>query len=453
MDTIAAVSTALAPGGIGIIRISGPKAINIVKKFFKSSDGQDLEKIGGYRAKLGKAFDESGVIDEVIVLIFRAPRSYTGENVAEISCHGGVYIAKKILNLALKNGAKLAKAGEFTKRAFLNGKIDLSKAEAVADLISAQGEKAERLAISGLEGNINKKISEIKSFLIDIVAELSVWADYPEDDIPQAKEFSLKKNLSKVKSELLKISEKEKAIRALNEGLKVSIVGCPNVGKSSLLNLLTGYQRAIVTDIAGTTRDIVDGHTMLGEIPIKLFDTAGIRDSKDAVEKIGVDKAKQYLIDSDLAFVLFDGSRKLTVEDMEVINLVNKDKAIAIINKIDLGICKEISEINKFFKKVVKMSTKKSLGVKDLKNAVYDFINMDSLSTSEPFVSGQRQFDVINRAILAIEEIESAVNSGVTLDAVTVLVQNSIEILGEITGENVSEEIIDKIFSNFCVGK
>ncbi len=453
MHTIVAISTALAPGGIGIVRLSGAESVNIVKKFFKSIDNQDLSEMKGYSAKLGKVFDGNEVVDQVIILFFRAPRSYTGENIVEISCHGGVYIAKKILSLALKNGAKLAEPGEFTKRAFLNGKIDLSKAESVANLISAHGEKANKLAISGLEGNINKKIKEIINFLTEIAANLSVWADYPEEDIPQFKENLLKKNLAEAKNKLLKISEKEKAIKALNEGLKISIVGRPNVGKSSLLNILTGYQRAIVSDIAGTTRDIVDGNTMIGEIPIKLFDTAGIRETSDSVEQIGVNMAKQNLHDTDIIFVLFDGSKKLTKEDIEVIKLVDKNKAIAIINKIDLGISIETEKIRKSFKKVVNISTIEELGIEKLKETVYDFVDMNSLNASEPFVTGQRQFEVVKRAISSIEETETAFNSGVTLDAVTVLVQNSIEILGEITGENVSEEIIDKIFSKFCVGK
>lgn len=453
MHTIAAISTALASGGIGIVRISGAESVNIAKRFFKASDGRDISEMKGYTAKLGKVFDGAEVVDQVIILIFRAPRSYTGEDVVEISCHGGIYIAKKILNLALNNGASLAESGEFTKRAFLNGKIDLSEAESVANLISAHGEKANKLAISGLEGNINKKIKEIISFLTEIAADLSVWADYPEEDIPQVKEDLLKKNLSEAKNMLLKIKEKEKAIKALNEGLKISIVGRPNVGKSSLLNLLTGYQRAIVSDVAGTTRDILDTDAMIGEIPVKLFDTAGIRKTADTVEQIGVNMAKQNLRDADIVFVLFDGSQKLKKEDMEVIQLVDKSKAIAIVNKIDLNSNIETEKIKNFFERVVNISTVTESGIDELKKSVYKFINMDSLNASEPFVSGERQFDVIRRAISAIEETETAFNSGVTLDAVTVLVQNSIEILGEITGENVSEEIIDKIFSKFCVGK
>lgn len=453
MHTIAAISTALVSGGIGIVRISGAESVNIAKRFFKASDGRDISEMKGYTAKLGKVFDGAEVVDQVIILIFRAPRSYTGEDVVEISCHGGIYIAKKILNLALNNGASLAEPGEFTKRAFLNGKIDLSKAESVANLISAHGEKANKLAISGLEGNINKKIKEIINFLTEIAADLSVWADYPEEDIPQVREDLLKKKLSEAKNMLLKIKEKEKAIKALNEGLKISIVGRPNVGKSSLLNLLTGYQRAIVSNVAGTTRDILDTDAMIGEIPVKLFDTAGIRKTADTVEQIGVNMAKQNLRDADIVFVLFDGSQKLKKEDMEVIQLVDKSKAIAIINKIDLNINIETEKIKKFFERVVNISTVTESGIDELKKSVYEFINMDSLNASEPFVSGERQFDVIRRAISAIEETETAFNSGVTLDAVTVLVQNSIEILGEITGENVSEEIIDKIFSKFCVGK
>lgn len=453
MKTIAAISTALGPGGIGIVRLSGKNAVEIAKKFFKTSKNLDLNSIKGYTAKLGKVFDENGVIDQAIALFFLAPNSYTGENIVEISCHGGVYIVKKVLNLALKNGAELAAPGEFTKRAFLNGKINLSEAESVAKLISAQGEKASRLAISGLEGQTNRKIQEIKNNLTDIAASLSVWADYPEEDIPQIEESLLKSNIKKIKSLLLKVLESKPAVNAVSNGLKIAIVGRPNVGKSSLLNLLMGYQRAIVTDIAGTTRDILEGCAMIGDIPVRLFDTAGIRDTGDIVEKIGVDRAKKTLQDSDLVLIMFDGSEILTAEDQEIINFVDKEKTIAVINKTDLENKIQKDKIEKIFERVVFISTKKNLGQDDLKKEIYDFVNMQSLNVCDISVSGERQFDIINRAVLILEEIEKSLDMGITLDAVTVLIQNLIEVLGEMSGENVSEEIIDKIFSKFCVGK
>ena len=453
MKTLAAISTALGPGGIGIVRISGENAIKIVKKFFKTLKSIDWNNIKGYTAKLGKVFDENGVVDQAIALFFLAPNSYTGENIVEISCHGGVYIIKKVLKLALENGAVLAAPGEFTKRAFLNGKINLSEAESVANLISAQSEKASRLAISGLEGNTNKKIQEIKDDLTDIAAGLSVWADYPEEDIPQVEENLLKNNMQKIKDRLLKVLEAQEAVKAVSEGLKIAIIGRPNVGKSSLLNLLMGYQKAIVTDIAGTTRDIVEGNAMIGDIPVKLFDTAGIRVTSDVVEKIGVDRAKNILQDADLVLIMFDGSEKLLPEDREIIKIVDTAKTIAVVNKADLENKIEKNEIEKIFKQVVFISTKKDLGRDKLKKEIYDFVNMQSLNVCDISVYGERQFEIINRAVLLIKEIEDSLSLGITLDAVTVLLQNLIEVLGEITGENVNEEIIDKIFSKFCVGK
>ena len=453
MDTIAAISTALAPGGIGIVRISGDRALEIADIFFKSIDGMLLSNLKGYTAKFGKVFDGDILIDQAIALVFKSPHSYTGENVVEISCHGGVYIVKKVLNLAIKCGARLAEPGEFTKRAFLNGKIDLSEAESVMNLISAQGEKAERIAVSGLEGNINKKVDNIKNMLVDIMAGLSAWADYPDEDIPQIDKHVLKNDLEQLKAELIKMKDTYKATRAVTDGLKIAVVGRPNVGKSSLLNLLMGYQKVIVTDIAGTTRDIVEGNIMLGDIPVTLFDTAGIRETENIVEKLGVEKSKECLKDSDIIWLLFDGSKKLSVEDKEIIKLVDKSKTIAVINKSDLGTRIEINEINKIFNKNILISVEKEDGIEKLTKAVYNIVEMENLNSGEVFISGQRQFDIILRAISLLEEAISAIINEVTLDAVTVLIQNILNVLAELKGENVSEDIINKVFSKFCLVK
>lgn len=452
MYTIAAISTALAPGGIGIVRISGDSAFETADAIFNSTDGKKLKDLKGYSAKFGRVFDGVNIIDHVIALVFKSPHSYTGEDVVEISCHGGVYLVKKVLELAIKNGARLAEPGEFTKRAFLNGKIDLSEAESVMNLISAQGEKSARLAVSGMEGTINKKINKIKSLLIDVMANLSAWADYPEEDIPQFGEDLLKENINSIKTELKMITETYSATRAITDGLKIAVVGCPNVGKSSLLNLLMGYQRAIVTDIAGTTRDIVEGKTMLGDIPVTLFDTAGIRNTVDIVEKIGVDKAKECISDADIIFVLFDGAKPLSQEDRKVINMVDKNSSVAIINKSDLKTNIEIDIIKKHFHNCVSISVEKNNGLDSLKKAVYDLVGMDKLN-SEIFVSGQRQYDILVRAISLLEEAQHAIELGVTLDAVTVLIQNVLDVLSELTGENATEDVINRVFSKFCLGK
>lgn len=452
-STIAAISTALAPGGVGMVRVCGEDSINIVDKFFTSSDKTSLKNVKGYRAKLGKIYENNDVIDEVIVLIFKAPHSYTGENTVEIFCHGGVYITKKVLDLAIKNGAFLAKSGDFTKRAFLNGKIDLSQAEAVMSLVSAKGKAASRIAVGGLEGELNKKIDRIKRILLDITAELSVWTDYPEENFPHISPELLKKKLEEVIFNLRGSVSAQSALKAVTEGLKIAIVGRPNVGKSSLLNFMLGYKRAIVTDFAGTTRDVIEGQTMIGEIPVTIFDTAGIHETVDIVEKIGVDRAKDHIRDADLIFAVFDSSEILNESDRKIINLLGSCSVIAILNKSDLKTKIETSEISDNFKSIVQVSTVNGSGMKEIENAVYNIVEMDKLNVGGVFASSQRQFDIINRCILVLKEARDAVFSGVTLDAVTVLIQNGVEILAEITGENVSEEVIDKIFSNFCVGK
>lgn len=453
MHTITAISTALAPGGIGIIRISGDSAISVADSIFKSFDGTKLADLNGYCAKFGRIFYNRSVVDRVIALVFRAPHSYTGENVVEISCHGGVYIVQKILDIVLKNGAVLAQPGEFTKRAFLNGKMDLSEAESVMNLISAQGEKAEKIAVSGMEGKINKKIIQIKTSLVDIMAGLSAWSDFPDEDIPQVDRNLLKTKLDAILADLISLNSTFFATRALINGLKIAVTGCPNVGKSSLLNLLMGYQRAIVSDIAGTTRDVVEGTTMIGDIPVTLFDTAGIRDTVDIVEKLGVQRAKECLADADIIFVLFDSSRTLCENDREVISLIDLSKSIAVLNKSDLQLSLDLDEINKYFSRYVRISAKNSAGIDELKNLVYDFVGMDKLGGSEVFISGQRQFDIINRTISILKEAQCALDNGMTLDAITVLIQNSLDVLAQLTGENATDEVINAVFSKFCLGK
>lgn len=452
--TIAAISTAMHSAGIGIVRISGKEAIEIADKVFRSNDGEKLKDVNGYRAKYGKVYDSNEFIDQAIALVFREPHSYTGENIVEISCHGGVYITKRVLDVIIKNGARNANAGEFTKRAFLNGKMDLSEAESVMNLISAQGEQASKIARSGLEGDINKNMEKIKNSLLDIATGLAAWADYPEEDIPQVDKKTLKKSIPEIKNSLEEIIKTQNAVKAVTEGIKIAIVGCPNVGKSSILNMLMGYSRAIVTNIEGTTRDVVEGKTMIGEIPVILFDTAGIRETEDVVERIGVNIAKDYLVDSDIAFVVFDGSRKICKSDIEIINLVDRKKSVAIVNKIDLEQKIEKQKIEEKFDRIIYISTKTKKNVEELiKNTIYDFVNMKSLNSENVYISGQRQFDIIKRAIESLKESENAINSGITLDAITVSIENTLNILGELKGENVSEQVIDKIFSKFCVGK
>lgn len=455
MDTIAAISTATAPAGIGIVRISGDDAIKIADSFFKSTskNHQKLCQMKGYSAKLGEVFDNNEKVDQVIALVFRGPHSYTGEDIVEISCHGGVYIVKKVLDIAIKSGARLADPGEFTKRAFLNGKIDLLKAESVMNLISAQGEKANKIAVNGLEGSLNKKINTVKKSLLDSMAQLSAWADYPDEEIPEVRCDVLKNKITSIVSELETIKKTYSAASAVTTGMKISVTGCPNVGKSSLLNLLMGYDKAIVTNIPGTTRDIIEGKTFLGDIPVTLFDTAGIRDTNDIVEKIGVKNAVNCLSDSDLVLVLFDGSRDLNEYDEKIINLIDLNKAIAVINKSDLKNSINIKKITTSFKQVVSISATQNIGIPELKEAIYQFVGMDNLNFSDVVVSCQRQFNIINRATECLNQAIDALDMELTFDAVTVLIQDSLSIFAELTGESVSESVVNEIFSKFCLGK
>lgn len=453
MSTIAAISTAIGVGGIGVIRISGPDSIKIAGKIFKSADGMELSDVKGYNAKYGKVYDGDSIIDEAIALVFISPHSYTGEDVVEISCHGGIYIVRKVLDIVIKNGAKLAESGEFTKRAFLNKKIDLVKAEAIINLIASQGEKAREIAISGMEGYINKIIDKVKRNLIDIISELDVWADYPDDEVYEVDRNKLRININNVIKQISKMKDTYKASRAVNEGIKIAVVGRPNVGKSSLVNLLLGYSRVIVTDVPGTTRDIIKEQTMLGDIPISISDTAGIRDTDDVIEKIGIDKTINCLVDSDINFVVFDGSKGLEDEDIRISVMVDKNKSIAIINKIDLNMQVDVEAIKKMFDKIIFISSITGDGIDKLEKVVSDFVGIEKLSGENIVISSERQFQILYRVLGCLEDAKKDIEDGVTLDAITVLIQDALTIIAEITGENVSEEIIDNIFSKFCVGK
>lgn len=453
MDTIAAIATAVGIGGIGIIRISGCDAIKIADKVFETVDGKKLADIGGYRAKYGKIIDENDTIDEAIALVFIAPHSYTGEDVVEISCHGGIYIVKKVLDIILKNGARLAEAGEFTKRAFINGKMDLSQAESVMNLISSSGETARKLAIGGIEGTINKVVDCTKNTLVQTLAELDVWADYPEECDFEIDKNILKNKLVLIINKLNEVKNRYGAARAISKGVKIAVVGKPNVGKSSLVNLLLGYQRAIVTDVPGTTRDVISEQSVIGDIPVYISDTAGVRDTSDLVEKIGIDKTKEYLKNSDVIFVLFDGTKPIDEEDENIISLIDLNKSIAIINKMDLNPETELKSIENHFRYLIKFSANTGLGMDNLKQCLYDMVGMENLRSESAVPVSERQFDVLKRAISSLEKAVNELDRGITLDAVTVLVNEALQIIGELTGENVTEEVINNIFSRFCVGK
>lgn len=459
MDTIAAISTPQGVGGIGVIRISGSNSLSVTDKIFvpysmKKDGVKSLSDMKGYTAKYGKITDSGEFIDDAVVLVFRAPHSYTGEDVVEISCHGGMYITRRVLRLVLENGALPAEPGEFTKRAFLNGKMDLSQAEAVMDLISAKGERANKIAFSMREGSSGKKIGKIKEILLDILARLSVWSDYPEDgDIPQIDSKMLKKSLFEVKSQISDMIKGYDACKILKEGVKTAIIGRPNVGKSTLMNCLSGHEKSIVTNIPGTTRDVIEESVMLGDIPLLLIDTAGIRETDDIIEKIGVKKSREYMDISDITLLVLDSSSALSDEDRNLLKSCDKSKTIIILNKCDLKKMIDTNELLTFSDKIVELSAINGSGTEKLKEIIENMIGISEIEPSDVVISSERQLNSLKKVKEIIEKSIEETNFGMTLDAITVLLQDAMEILMNFTGENASEEIVNRVFEKFCVGK
>lgn len=452
MSTIAAISTAKGIGGIGVIRISGDDAIKIASKVFVPfNNSTKVMDMKGYTAKYGKVTKNGEVIDEAVLLIFRAPYSYTGEDVAEISCHGGLFVTREVLRAVLDEGAVLAGPGEFTKRAFLNGKVDLSQAESVMDIISARGKRANRIAQSQRDGVLSKKINAIKEKLLEISASLSVWADFPEEDIPEVDSEKLAGDLKEAKSEISKLIKNYD--RVLTDGVKTVIVGRPNVGKSTLMNLISGVEKSIVTDIAGTTRDMVEETVMVGDITLLLVDTAGIRETDDVVEKIGVGRAKKSINDSDLNILILDASQPLTAEDLEIMKLCDASKTIVVLNKIDLGMKINPGDLSSFSGRIVEMSALNYEGEEEFRAMLQKVVAVSEVEPSEALISNERQFTAMKRAFEMVDSAAEDLKSGITLDAVTVLIQNAVSELMSLTGENVNIETVNKIFSRFCVGK
>ena len=456
-SAIAAISTAQAPGGIGVIRISGPGARQIAGRVFVSARVQKIEEIPGYTAlygwvcRFGSQPEER--IDEAVATVFVAPHSYTGEDVVELSCHGGLYLLRRVLDSVLAAGASPAGPGEFTRRAFLNGKMDLTQAESVMQLIGAQGGQALRTARAGREGTLYRRIQGSREQLLTIAAHLSAWADYPEEDIPQLDESSLKDSLQSVQDDLTRLLDQFDAGRVLREGVDTVIVGRPNVGKSTLMNLLAGCERSIVTEYAGTTRDIVEETVLLGGVPLRLADTAGLRETNDPVESIGVDRAKDRLNTAQLVLAVFDSSSPLTEEDQELISRLSGTPAVAVINKSDLKQKIDIKYINDKFQQYVYISARSGDGLAELQQAVEQLLHTADLNPSEGILFTERQRDTARRAKERLEEAMDALTGGMTLDAVTVSVESAVSALLELTGERATNEVVDTVFAHFCVGK
>lgn len=452
--TIAAVSTAPAPGGIGIVRISGEEALAVADQVFRGVSGKKLSEMRGYTAQLGGAFTPAGErLDDVVALVYRSPKSYTGEDVVELSCHGGLYVTKRLLQLVLDAGASPAGPGEFTRRAFLNGKMDLAQAEAVMGLISASGEQARKAALAGSSGVLSQRIAAIKGELMEQATHLAAWADFPEEDVPEVEESQLLEGIRRGEAALSQLLEGFERGRMYREGLVTVIAGRPNAGKSTLMNLLSGCQRSIVTQYAGTTRDVVEETVMLAGVPLRLADTAGLRDTDDPVESIGVRAARQRLETAQLVLAVFDSSQALEKEDRELMDALEGVPSIAIVNKTDLPSQIAVEEIQARFEKTVFLSAATGEGLEDLEQALSEILDTKEFHPQEGVLFTQRQRADAQTALDSLREGEQALLGGLTLDAVTVCVENALTALSALTGEHVSEEIVDRVFEEFCVGK
>ena len=453
MSTIAAISTAQGQGGIGVIRVSGEQAFTIVDKIFRSVSGKKIMDIKGYTALFGHIYNNEEVLDEAVVLKYVAPKSFTGENVVEISCHGGMYITKEVLNAVIMAGASLAEPGEFTKRAYLNGKMDLTEAESVMDIISAKSKSAARAALFVKDGALFKKSQQVKQLLLDKAAHLSAWADYPEEDIPEVSEDSIMEAIEESISILEKLLSTYDMGQVVKEGIDTVIAGRPNAGKSTLMNLLVGREKSIVTNIAGTTRDVVEDTVLVGNVMLKLSDTAGIRDTDNEIEKIGVQKTFDKINGAGLVIALFDNNEVLNSEDIDLINKIKDMPCIAVINKIDLEDKVDKKYITDNIENVVYISAKQQDNIDELKNMIEKIAGTEDFDPSAGIIANERQRNAIRNAVNSLYEAKESLAMGMTMDAITVSLQETIDYLLELTGEKAGEEIVDSVFHNFCVGK
>lgn len=453
MSTIAAISTPDAPGGIAVIRISGDDSINVAEKIFSPYGDKKVCDMSGYTCAYGIAHDNDERLDDCILTVFKAPHSYTGEDVVEISCHGGLYVTRRILRAALKNGAMNAEAGEFTKRAFLNGKLDLTQAEAVMDIISAKGERELKMAENLREGAAFKRVDKCSERLMKLLGDLAAWADYPEEDIPSVEPENLRNELSDIRAELGSLIKNYDCGRILREGVSTAIIGKPNVGKSTLFNCLSGFNRSIVTDIAGTTRDVVEESVSIGDITLRLSDTAGIHETKDVIEGMGVDIAEKLIDSSELIIAVFDGGCPLTEDDLYLINKINNKNTVAVINKNDVEQKLDIELISNKIKHIVYLSAKENKGIDELKNVIENIFEINDMTINSVSAANERQKRCIESAIDCIDNCISAIDNGEMLDAVNVILDEAEQHILELTGKRITNEVVDEVFSRFCVGK
>ena len=452
-DTIAAISTPKGEGGIAIIRISGDKSFEILDKIFVKKNPN--ANLGFYKLNYGFIKDGEKTVDEVMAVRLKAPKSYTCEDIVEINCHGGTLVSEKVLELVLRNGARHAESGEFTKRAFMNGRIDLSQAEAVMDIIQGKTEKSVSLSLDQLRGDLRDKVNQFKKALLDITAHVNVVLDYPEEGIDDPLPAELRNNLEEVYEEANRLIDSYDTGKKIKEGIKTVIVGKPNVGKSTLLNALLHEERAIVTHVAGTTRDVIEEIINIKGVPLVLVDTAGIRKTDDIVENIGVEKSKQFIGKADLVLLVLDASKELENEDIEVINQIkeNKKKVIVLLNKIDLN--KKINLEGHNLENIVEISAKDNIGIEDMQEKIYSYIVEEDVENSSEklIITNIRHKTALEKTKDAIKNIFETINMGLPMDLISVDLKEALDSLSEITGEISSEDILDHVFGNFCVGK
>ena len=447
-DTIAAISTTMGVGAISIIRVSGNDSINIVNKIFK---GKDLTNVDSHTITYGHIIDNENDIDEVLVSIMKAPRTFTREDVVEINTHGGIAITNKVLELLLLNGCRLAEPGEFTKRAFLNGRIDLIEAEGVMDLINSKTEKSRKLAINQVNGEVSKLIKDLRQKVIEILANIEVNIDYPEyEDIEEMTNSMILSNIDSIEKEIKNILKHSEDSKLIKDGIKTIIIGSPNVGKSSILNRLLNEEKAIVTDIAGTTRDIVEGNVIIDGIVLNMIDTAGIRETDDIVESIGVKKSLDLINEADLILYVLNNNEELTNEEKEILERIKDKNNIVIVNKIDLENKLNLNEVPNY----IEMSVKEDKGINELRKKIKEMFNLEQIEQNDyTYLSSARSISLLKKSLESLDAVKKGIENNMPVDMVEIDLKQMWSTLGEIIGETYTDELIDQLFSQFCLGK